>query len=265
VSALSVRDGGGDGPAFVWAHGLTMSMATEDAAPGLDLWRELRDWRIVRYDARGHGASRGPNDPAAYRWEQLARDQLALLDDLGVGSAVLAGASMGTATALWSTVLAPERVRALVLVIPPTAWATRPAQARTYRTMAGLVSLPLAARFLRLVLRFAPTPPVLRGELAPLAQAMVHGALQLEPRRMAAIFRGAAESDLPPPEQLAAAVGERPVLVLAWAGDDAHPVSSAEALAGALADVELHVASTPAEVLAWPAVVADFLARRVTG
>jgi pimeloyl-ACP methyl ester carboxylesterase len=263
VSELSVRDSGGDGPAFVWGHGLTMSMATEDAAPGLDVWRELEGWRIVRYDARGHGASPGPIDPAAYRWEQLARDQLALLDDLAVDSAVLAGASMGAATALWSTVLAPERVRALMLVIPPTAWATRPAQARTYRAMAGLVSLPLAARFLRFASRFAPTPPVLRDELAPLARAMVDGALRLEPRRMAAIFRGAADSDLPSLEAIASAVGERPVLVLAWTGDDGHPRSSAEALAGALADAELHVASTPADVLAWPAVVADFLRRLV--
>lgn len=246
---------------FVWGHGLTSSVAVEDAAPGLQVWRDLPPaWEVVRVDARGHGSAEGPDDPAAYRWPTLAADRLALLDDLGVASAVLAGASMGAATALWATVLAPERVDALVLVIPPTAWATRPAQVRTYRAGARLLSAPLGHKAFLTAARLAPKPAILRDELAPLADRLLEGIAAIPRTRLAAILRGAADSDLPPPDELAAAVGDRPVLVLAWDSDAGHPVSTAEALGGALPHAEVHVATTPAEVLAWPATVGSFLA-----
>ena len=247
--------------AFMWGHGLTSSMAVEDASPGLDVWRGLGDeWRVVRYDARGHGTAHGPTDPGAYRWPQLARDRLDLLDDLGIDRAVLGGASMGAATALWSTVLAPERVEALVLVIPPTAWSTRPAQSRQYRAGAAILSAPLGDRALLAAARLAPTPAILRDELAPLADHVVDGMAAIPRTRLAAILRGAADSDLPSPEELAAAVGDRPVLVLAWETDAGHPVSTAEALVDALPHAELHVATEPADVLRWPERVASFVA-----
>lgn len=248
---------------FVWGHGLTSSVAVEDAAPGLRVWRDLPpEWEVVRVDARGHGRADGPDDPAAYRWPQLAKDRLALLDELGADSAVLAGASMGAATALWATVLAPERVDALVLVIPPTAWATRPAQSRTYRVGARLLSAPLGDKAFLVAARLAPRPAILREELAPLADRMLDGMAAIPRTRLAAVLRGAADSDLPPPGELASAVGDRPVLVLAWDTDAGHPVSTAEALGAALPHAEVHVATTPGEVLAWPGTVASFLARR---
>jgi 3-oxoadipate enol-lactonase len=240
---------------FVWGHGLTASMAVEDATGVFDVWRDLEGWEVVRYDARGHGTSPGPNDPAAYRWPQLARDQLALLDERGIEAAVLGGASMGAATALWSTVLAPERVRALVLVIPPTAWATRPAQARQYRLGATVASAPLGDRVLLAAARLAPKPAV----AAEIADHLLDGMRAIPRPRLAAILRGAADSDLPDPDTLAAAVGDRPVLLLAWEGDAGHPVATTEALAAVLPHAEVHVAADLAEVHRWPAQVHAFL------
>lgn len=257
---LHVRDtGDSTRPAFVWGHGLTSSMAVEDDGGVLDVWRELDGWRVVRYDARGHGRSDGPTDPASYRWRQLAVDQLRLLDDLRIDRAVLAGASMGAATALWSTVLAPERVRALVLVIPPTAWSTRPAQSRQYRAGARLLSAPLGDKAFLAAARLAPKPAILRGELAALGDRLLDGMAHIERRRLAAILRGAADSDLPPAAQLTDAVADRPVLVLAWDTDAGHPVSTAEALAGALPHAEVAIATEPAHVLGWAARVRAFV------
>jgi pimeloyl-ACP methyl ester carboxylesterase len=45
---------------------------------------------------------------------------------------------MGAAVALHAAVAAPERIDALVLMIPPTAWTTRAAQASRYRASADL-------------------------------------------------------------------------------------------------------------------------------
>ena len=82
---LEVDDPGGDGHPFLWGHGLTSSMASEDGT-GLFGWRAALGggWRVVRYDARGHGASGATSDESDYAWPNLALDALALLDSLGV-------------------------------------------------------------------------------------------------------------------------------------------------------------------------------------
>jgi pimeloyl-ACP methyl ester carboxylesterase len=72
------------------------------------------------------------------------------------------------------------------------------------------------------------------------------------------VLRGAAASDLPSLERLAD-LGQ-PTLILAWAGDPGHPTSSAEALASALPNTQLHVAETIRDVFAWRDHVATFLA-----
>ena len=78
-------------------------------------------------------------------------------------------------------------------------------------------------------------------------------------RVVAAVLRGAAQSDLPPIEALAAR--RVPALVLAWKGDRSHPVSTATKLARALPDAELHVARGAGDVRRWSALVAEFLDR----
>jgi 3-oxoadipate enol-lactonase len=71
------------------------------------------------------------------------------------------------------------------------------------------------------------------------------------------ILRGAALSDLPTREELHGVVV--PTLILAWTGDPAHPVSTAETLAELMVMSELHVASDLAGVRRWPQLVRDFL------
>ncbi len=129
----------GAGADVVWGHGLTSSMASEDEL-GLFDWSTIRSThRVLRYDARGHGDSGSTPDPHDLSWSELALDQLALADQLGIGTFVAGGAPMGCATALHAAVTAPERIRGLLLVIPPTAWESRAAQIDTYRAMADLI------------------------------------------------------------------------------------------------------------------------------
>jgi len=69
--------------------------------------------RILRYDMRGHGASSVPGPP--YSLDQLGRDVLMLLDDLGMDRVDFCGLSLGGQVALWLAIHAPQRVRRLVL------------------------------------------------------------------------------------------------------------------------------------------------------
>jgi 3-oxoadipate enol-lactonase len=70
-------------------------------------------FRVIRYDARGHGESSVPS--GEYTIEQLGRDLLAVLDHAEVDAAHVCGLSLGGLTAMWLGVNAPDRVESLVL------------------------------------------------------------------------------------------------------------------------------------------------------
>lgn len=248
---LAVRESGSGRP-FVWGHGLLGSMAQEDAT-GLFDWSGTQG-RLVRFDARGHGQSAASFDCADYRWPSLARDMLALAASLDPGPVVLGGVSMGCATSLHAATIEPARVAGLVLVAPPTAWATRPRQACFYNLTSSLVD------WLGLVpFRLLASIPVPASDspVAALQAAMVDELARADSRVVAATLRGAAQSDLPAPELLGSV--RVPALILAWEGDPVHPVSTARRLAKLLPCAELHVAATLAQIRAWPALVERFV------
>jgi len=83
-----------------------------------DLWQAqvpalVGTYRVIRYDARGHGTSTVP--AGSYSIEQLAGDALAILDAEDVKQAHICGISLGGLTAMWLGVHAPDRVSSLVL------------------------------------------------------------------------------------------------------------------------------------------------------
>jgi pimeloyl-ACP methyl ester carboxylesterase len=249
------HDLSGEGPQLVWGHGLTSSRASEDAV-GLFDWEAIRAGnRVLRYDARGHGASGSTFDPTDYSWRELALDQLALADHLGIGGYVAGGASMGCATALHAAVLAPDRIRGLLLVIPPTAWATRAPQTGAYAVMADLVAAGDHDTLLAGAAA-APTPGPFVGDPAwkdrfPALLAST------DPERLARVFRGAATADLPETDQVAAI--SVPTLILAWTGDPGHPVDTAARLQELIQGSELVVAATRDGLASWTRRVVEFL------
>ena len=112
--ALSGEDAG-DGPPVVLLHGL--SATRRNVVQGS---RQLvrRGYRLIGYDARGHGISGAPEDPRAYEYSDLGQDLDAMLEHLELESLVLAGSSMGAATAMAFALREPERVRAMVQITP---------------------------------------------------------------------------------------------------------------------------------------------------
>ena len=113
---LAVEEAGpADGPPIVLLHGLT---ATRRYVGMGSKALERGGFRVVSYDARGHGRSSAAPSPQAYGYDELARDLRAVLDAVGVERAVLAGASMGAHTLLRFALEAPERVAGVVVVTP---------------------------------------------------------------------------------------------------------------------------------------------------
>jgi pimeloyl-ACP methyl ester carboxylesterase len=114
VAGILRLDDDGVGPAIVGLHGLS---ATRRYVVMGSRVLERSGYRVILYDARGHGSSDPPFN-GDYSYPSLAGDLLALLDALELDRAVLVGASMGAHTALRFTLDNPERVAALALVTP---------------------------------------------------------------------------------------------------------------------------------------------------
>ncbi|MGB5952437.1 MAG: alpha/beta hydrolase [Ornithinimicrobium sp.] len=242
----------GEGPLAVQLHGLTSSRA-RDALLGLDLCRCLRSCRVLRYDARGHGHSTGRRISSDYGWPALAADVLALLDHEAPGQlAHGVGQSMGSATLLHAAIAAPDRFSTLVLGIPPTAWSSRAPQRTAYRHSADLIERSGLDQFMDRAHR-APRPPAVCPD-APVT------APDVAPSLLPTVFRGAADTDLPSPEDICTIAA--PTLLLSWVNDPAHPESSAQHLHELLPNSHLVVARTPKDVARWPGLVAEHLAAR---
>jgi len=102
----------GDGSPVVLLHGL--SATRRNVVQGS---RALirRGYRLIAYDARGHGSS---SVAPRYEYSDLVKDLEAVLDHLELDRAALVGSSMGAATAMAFTLEHPERVPALVQITP---------------------------------------------------------------------------------------------------------------------------------------------------
>ncbi len=105
----------GEGSPVVLLHGLT---ATRRYVVMGSRALERGGHHVVAYDARGHGRSSPASSRSEYTYDELAADLISVLDQLGIGRAVLAGASMGAHTALRLALRAPERVGGLVVITP---------------------------------------------------------------------------------------------------------------------------------------------------
>ena len=242
-------------PTFVWGHGLTSNRENEDRGSLLDWSRLAITCRTLRYDARGHGRTSATTDAAASSWKSLAQDQLALADALGIDRYIAGGASMGCGTALHAAVLAPQRITALVLVIPPTAWETRREQVAVWETMAGFVETAGIDALVEASASIAMADPLIgRTEVTAESERNFRAT---DPARLAALFRGAAHADLPTRDQIAAIAV--PVLILAWSGDNGHPVSTANELHRLMPQSALSIAGTWSELQAWTDQVNAFL------
>lgn len=255
---LNVRVSGSGLP-LLWGHGLMMSMAAEDTTDWFHWSQFPENLRLVRYDARGHGRSQASYRPQDYHWPNLGRDMLALADATGAGRFIAGGASMGCATALNAALLAPERVKALLLVIPPTAWETRAAQGKFYRNLAlvggVLGGRRLAALSSRNLDRMLPSWLV-EAERDKLA-GMGEGVAALSGRTLWNLMRGAGQTNLPSREQFAA-LADIPTAIFGWEGDQSHPVSSAQALNALLPKSELFIAQNLTEFKSIPVRMREF-------
>jgi len=101
-------DGPANAPTLVFSNSLGANLSMWDQQ--LPAFR--KQFRVLRYDTRGHGQS--STTPSPYNIEQLARDVLALLVNLRLDRVHFCGLSMGGMTGMWLALNAPQVLHRLV-------------------------------------------------------------------------------------------------------------------------------------------------------
>jgi len=114
----------------VLAHAIGTSLRMWD--PQIDALAS--DYRVVRYDHRGHG--RSPVTRGPYSIDDLGWDLIRLLDRLDIERAAICGLSLGAMVALWAAAHAPDRIDRVVACsavtrpASPAGWLDRAAAVR---------------------------------------------------------------------------------------------------------------------------------------
>jgi 3-oxoadipate enol-lactonase len=89
------------------------SLRTDHTMWAPQVWDFARDYRVLRYDVRGHGQSEGT--PAPYTLDLLARDVVALWDYLGIAKSHWCGLSLGGMTGMHLGTDYGDRIDRLVI------------------------------------------------------------------------------------------------------------------------------------------------------
>lgn len=235
---LAYTEHGTGSRACVLLHGLLLSQRMHAR-----LARDLasRGNRVITLDLLGHGASDRPADAWRYSMGAFAEQVVALLDELGLEEAVVAGTSLGANVALEAAALAPERVRGMVVEMPVLDGALV-ACALAFTPL--MVALTAGAPVMRLVQLLARAVP---SEGLPELVEVGLDTLRQDPRPGGAVLQGLFFGRIAPPRRERRAF-DMPALVIGHQRDPVHPFSDAGRLAEELPNGRLLKASSLLEL-----------------
>lgn len=212
---------GGDGPPLLLLHGFTATGAWW--GPLLESLAE--NYTTIVPDLPGHGGSEGGPDP--YRFDEVATDVYALMDELGIERFRAVGYSGGGIVLLHMAAQEPDRIESMAVVSAPHV-----------HSRSTMLEFP----------RFEDHPTPVREywlEVHPGGEAQV--------RRLIASFHGLAEVveqiDVPP-EELSSI--EARTLIVLGDRDPLFPVHLALELYQAIPDAALWVVPMGGHFAIWP-------------
>ena len=147
-----------------------------------------RDYRVIALDARGHGRSAKPRDPAAYG-QQMGLDLVRLMDHLGIARAHLVGYSMGASILGKLVTTHPDRFLTLTMGGSTGRFKFTPAEAARIEREAAEKERDCVSR--SQILRLAPLgqPPPTEAVIQEAAKACLANPNQ-DRFALAALHRG---------------------------------------------------------------------------
>jgi pimeloyl-ACP methyl ester carboxylesterase len=239
---IAYTEYGSGGRAVVLVHGLLLSQRMHEP-----LARALarRGNHVVTIDLLGHGRSDRPDDPASYSTAIFAAQVVALLDHLAIDEAIVLGTSLGANTALEVGVLAPARVRGMVVEMPVLDHALIACLIAFGPLMVGLAFAQPLARLGSLAARAVP------HRLLPFWVDIALDTLRQDPGPSSAVLQGLFFGRVAPaPQERRAMLA--PTLVIGHRRDPVHPLSDAGTLADELPNARLLEANSLVELRLTP-------------
>ena len=247
-------DGTSDAPPLVLLNsiGTTTEMWTPVIGPLLE------QFRVIRIDHRGHGDSPASPPGSPCTLADLATDVLAVLDELSLDRAHLAGLSIGGMVGMWLAAHRPDRISRLALLctsahLPPAqGWLDRAATVR--------------AEGMRVIADASLTrwvTPELAERDPELAQRLVDSICAVDAESYAQCCEAIAAMDLRPDLARIAA----PTLVIAGAEDPSTPPPHGEVIVSGISDARLEVLDPAAHLatVEQPGRIARLLAAHFRG
>lgn len=215
-------------PVLLLSNSLGTAMAMWDA----QIPRFIEQFRVVRYDSRGHGLSDAP--AGDYSMDRLGRDVIELADALGIARFHFCGLSKGGMVGQWLGWRAPERLERLILANtspymgPPASWDDRIRAVRA-SGMAAMTDAVLERWF----------TPGFRAHQSAELEAVRTLLLNTDPQGYAGCSAAIRDMD----QRRLLPLIEVPTLVIAGDDDPATPIEHARLLASGIRGAELHVLS----------------------
>ncbi|MBO1110776.1 3-oxoadipate enol-lactonase [Bordetella petrii] len=193
-----------------------------------------RHFRVLRYDARGHGRSDAPAGP--YTVERLGRDVLELLDATGIRRVHFLGLSLGGMVGQWLGVHAPQRIDRLVLsntspyLGPAGQWDALIDSVLRAPDLAATADMFMGNWF----------PPAMRRDAPALVEPFRAMVMSTPAQGLAGNFAAVRDMDM----RAALARISRPTLVIAGRHDTVTQASHGEQIAAAVPDARLAMLDT---------------------
>ncbi len=222
------------------------------------LARELasRGNRVITFDPLGHGASDRPRDMWRYSMPAFAKQTVALFDHLELDQAIVGGTSLGANVTLEIGMLAPQRLRGMIIEMPVLDHAI-PAAAAVFTPL--LFGLTFGEPLSKLLARLARAVP---RERAPFLLQIVLECLAQEPAPSGAVLQGVLFDRTAPPRAERRTI-EAPALVIGHRRDPVHPFSDAGMLTDELPNARQIDANSVIELRLRPARLTAMIAEFV--
>src|SRR3954469_21775330 len=211
--------------------------------------------RVITLDLLGHGVSDRPRDMWRYSMPLFGRQAVALLDHLEIDEAVVGGTSLGANVTLEAAVLAPDRMRGLVIEMPVLDNALLGC-ALAFTPL--LVSLTFGAPITRQVARLARLVPRRLGQLGDVALDWI----SQDPGPSGAVLQGLFFGRIAPPREERGRI-ETQALVIGHGRDPIHPFSDSDMLVRELPNGRLLEANSMLELRLAPERLTGEIARFV--
>lgn len=218
-------DGDADKPVLVLSNSIATTLHMWDG----QISALAAHFRVLRYDARGHGQSDAP--AGAYSMDRLGRDVIELLDALGIERAHFLGLSLGGLVGQWLGIYAPERIDRLILsntsahLGPVSEFDARIAALRVSPDMNAVAQAFLANWFPAHMLE--PAHP----DIEPFREML----LSTSPQGLAGSYAAVRDNDM----RRTIALIDRPTLVIAGINDTVTLASHGEYIASTVPGAQL--------------------------